>query len=205
MQYVFVTAAVLGGTVFLFQFLLALVGFGSEDFDLADDVPDDLDLDVPDDIDMDHTGPIDHGSTFLFGVISFRTVVAALTFFGLAGLACLSAGLSSALSSIIAVACGYLAMVGVHWMMKKLYSLRQDGSVRIRRSIGQSATVYIPIPPKRSGCGKVQIRMQGRIMEYAAMTSEPEKLSTGAKVVVVDVISPTTLEVEPIRETVGSA
>ena len=205
MQYVFVTAAVVGGTVFLFQFLLALIGFGTEDLDFADDVPDDLDLDVPDDFDMDHTGPIDHGSTFLFGVISFRTIVAALTFFGLAGLACLSAGFNSALSSIIAVACGYAAMVGVHWMMKKLYSLRQDGSVRIRRSIGQSATVYIPIPPKRSGCGKVQIRMQGRIMEYAAMTSESEKLSTGAKVVVVDVISPTTLEVEPIRETVGSA
>ena len=205
MQYVFVTAAVVGGTVFLFQFLLALIGFGSEDFDFADDVPDDLDLDVPDDIDMDHTGPIDHGSTFLFGVISFRTVVAALTFFGLAGMASLAAGFNSALSSIIAVSCGYAAMIGVHWMMKKLYSLRQDGSVRIRRSIGQSATVYIPIPPKRSGCGKVQIRMQGRIMEYAAMTSESEKLSTGAKVVVVDVISPTTLEVEPIRETVGSA
>ena len=205
MQYVFLTAAVLGGTVFLFQFLLALVGFGSEELDFADDVPDDIDLDVPDDIDLDQTGPIDHGSTFLFGVISFRTVVAALTFFGLAGLASLAGGLGSALSAIIAVACGYLAMVGVHWMMKKLYSLRQDGSIRIQRSIGQSATVYIPIPPKRSGCGKVQIRMQGRIMEYAAMTSEPEKLSTGAKVVVVDVISPTTLEVEPIRETVGSA
>ncbi len=204
MQYVFIVSAILGGTVFLLQFLLALIGFGSEELDFADDVPDDLDLDVPDDIDIDHTGPIDHGSTFLFGVISFRTVVAALTFFGLAGLASLSAGLGNALSAIIAVACGYLAMVGVHWIMQKLYSLRQDGSVRIRRSIGQSATVYIPIPPKRSGCGKVQIRMQGRIMEYAAMTSEPEKLSTGAKVVVVDVISPTTLEVEPIRETVSS-
>ena len=31
-----------------------------------------------------------HGSTWMFGVISFRTVVAALTFFGLAGLASLS-------------------------------------------------------------------------------------------------------------------
>ena len=35
-----------------------------------------------------------HGSTWMFGVISFRTVVAALTFFGLAGLAHRSAGLA---------------------------------------------------------------------------------------------------------------
>jgi hypothetical protein len=37
------------------------------------------------------------------------------------------------------------------------------------------------------------------------MTSESDALPTGAKVVVVDIISPTTLEVEPIRETVASA
>ena len=35
MYYVFLTCAVLGGTVFLFQFLLALIGFGAEDLDLV--------------------------------------------------------------------------------------------------------------------------------------------------------------------------
>ena len=42
-------------------------------------------------------------------------------------------------------------------------------------------------------------------MEYAAITAESERLTTGAKVVVVDVVTPTTLEVEPICETVASA
>ena len=197
---VFLFAAVIGGTIFVFQFVLALVGMGAEDLDFADDIPDDL----PDDV-LDHAGPIDHGSTSLFGVISFRTVVAAVTFFGLAGMAGMEGELPIGLAAIVAVASGLAAMYGVHWLMKQLYSLRQDGSVRIQRSIGKSATVYIPIPPNRSGSGKVQIRMQGRIMEYAAITGEPEKLTTGAKVVVVDVVTPTTLEVEPIRETVASA
>ena len=201
MSNVFLFAAVIGGSVFVFQFVLALVGMGAEDVDFLDDVPDDLDL--PDDL-SDAT-PLDHGSTSLFGVISFRTVVAAVTFFGLAGMAGLAGGLHDGLAAIIAIASGLAAMYGVHWLMQQLYGLRQDGSIRIQRSIGRSATVYIPIPPNRSGSGKVQIRMQGRIMEYAAITAKPEKLTTGAKVVVVDVVTPTTLEVEPISETVTSA
>lgn len=196
---VFLFAAVIGGTVFVLQFLLALVGMGGDELDLIDDIPDDLPEDVVD-------GPaVDHGSTSLFGVISFRTVVAAITFFGLAGMASLESGLPTALAWLIAIGGGFAAMYAVHWLMKQLYSLRQNGAVRIQRSIGRSGTVYIPIPPNRSGSGKIQIRMQGRIMEYAAVTAEPEKLPTGAKVVVVDVVTPTTLEVEPIRETVPSA
>ena len=96
-------------------------------------------------------------------------------------------------------------MWGVHWLMQRLYGLRHDGSQRIERSIGQSATVYIPIPPSQSGSGKVQLEMQGRIVEYAAMTSESEKLPTGAKVTVVDYVGPDTLVVAPIRETVASS
>jgi membrane protein implicated in regulation of membrane protease activity len=195
---------VLGGTVFLFQFLLALVGFGAEDFELGDDLPDDVDLDVPDDV-SHGASPVDHGSTWMFGVVSFRTVVAALTFFGLVGLASLEAGWGSALSAILAVVAGFAAMWGVHWLMQRLYRLRHDGSQRIERSVGRTATVYIPIPPNQSGTGKVQLEMQGRIVEYAAMSSESEKLPTGAKVTVVDYIGPHTLMVAPIRETVISS
>jgi hypothetical protein len=218
MYYVFLICAVLGGTVFLFQFVLALIGFGAEDLDLVDDLPDDVDLDVPDDVgdftqaadaaghDLGHaTGTVDHGSTWLFGVISFRTVVAALTFFGLVGLACQSAQLGSALSALFALLAGCSAMWGVHWMMLQLYRLRHDGSLRIERSVGRPATVYIPIPPNESGSGKVQLEMQSRIVEYAAMTTDSEKLPTGAKVMVVDFISPDTLLVTRTREPVATS
>ncbi len=212
MYYVFLICAVLGGTVFLFQFLLALIGFGAEDLDLVDDIPDDVDLDVPDDVGhltpgeaVSHDAPVDHGSTWLFGVISFRTVVAALTFFGLVGLACQAAELGSALSAVLALVAGYSAMWGVHWMMQQLYRLRHDGSQRIERSVGRSATVYIPIPPEQSGSGKVQLQMQSRIVEYPAMTSDSERLPTGARVMVVDFISPNTLLVARIRETVATS
>ncbi len=196
MFYVFLFCAVIGGTVFVFQFLLAVLGMGTDDLDFGDDIPDDVDLDVADDV--------HHSSTWLFGVISFRTVVAALTFFGLTGMAALQSGVGSSLSAIIAVGCGFAAMWSVHWLMQKLYQLRHDGTMRIERSLGKHATVYVPIPANQEGCGKIQIRLQNRIAEYAAMTSEAEKLPTGAKVVVVDIISPTTLAVEPLRESITS-
>lgn len=193
MQTTFLICALLGGTVFILQFVLAVVGFGVDDFDIPDD------LDAPNDFDIaDNVGDA-HGSTWLFGVISLRTVVAALTFFGLSGLAALSGGLSRPLSLLIAVGAGAAAMYGVHYLMQALYRQRHDGTARIERTVGERGTVYIPIPPNHSGLGKVQIRTQGRIMEYAAKTGASQRLATGTTVRVVSVASPVTLEVEPVE------
>lgn len=200
MYSVFLFCAVIGGTVFVVQFVMALIGMGDGDLELTDDIPDD----IPDDFGEvgDAQGHVvDHGSTWFFGVISFRTVVAALTFFGLAGLASIQSDHSPFLATVIAVATGAAAMYGVHWLMQLLYRLGQDGTVRIERSVGRRGTVYIPIPGSRAGTGKIQLRIQDRIMEYQALTSHPEKLPTGAKVVVINVVTPTTVEVQLTEET----
>ena len=76
-----------------------------------------------------------------------------------------------------------------------LYTLRADGTVRIQRAIGQHGNVYLRIPANRSGSGKIQFNLQNRTMEYLAVTAGQE-LPTGAKVVVVGVVNPTTLEVQ---------
>ena len=200
MYTVFLFCAVIGGTVFVLQFVMSLIGMGDDGLDLVDDVPDDM----PDgfgDVGDTQGDVVDHGSTWLFGVISFRTVVAALAFFGLAGLACLESGRSPVVAGAVAVAAGAAAMYGVHWLMLLLYRLGHDGTVKIERSVGRCGTVYIPIPGSRSGTGKVQLQVQDRIMEYQAVTANPDKLSTGAKVVVVSVVTPTTVEVELAQET----
>ena len=197
----FLICAVLGGTVFVLQFVLAVVGFGAESLDFADDIPDDL----PDDVGDVQGQVADHGSTWLFGVISFRTVVAALAFFGIAGLAARSADQSRPVSLLIALATGAAAMYGVHYLMLLLRKLGQDATSRIERSVGKRGTVYVPVPGGKSGTGKIQLSLPGGVMEYHAMTSEPEMLATGTRVKVVSVISPTTLEVETISETVEIA
>jgi hypothetical protein len=204
MYTLFLFCAVIGGVIFVLQFVMALIGMGDDGFDLADDLPDDIPDDLPNDfgeVGGSQGDLVDHGSTWLFGVISFRTVVAALAFFGLAGLAAMEAQQPPLVTGAVAITAGLAAMYGVHWLMRLLYRLGHDGTVRIERSVGQTGTVYIPIPGGRAGTGKVQLEVQGRIMEYQAVTSGPDKLCTGARVIVVGVVTPTTVEVELIRET----
>lgn len=203
MYWLFLICALVGGTVFILQFVLAVVGSGVDDLDFGDDIPHDVPHDVPHGV-PSH-GDHGHGSTWMFGVISFRTVVAALTFFGLAGLASLSADISAPLSLVISCAAGAGAMYGVHYLMQSLYRLRHDGTAQIHRTLGERGTVYVPIPANRSGLGKIQIRTQGRIMEYAAQTGDPQRLKTGTTVVVTSIVSPMTVEVEPFAASAPEA
>ena len=211
---VFIFCAAAGGTVLVIQFLLALVGLGGEAFDV--DVPHDIGHDFGGDfhgdvgtdfhgdggLHGDHGGDAaagdqagHHGASWLFGVLSFRAIVAALAFFGLGGLAAESARASVPTTLLTAVAAAAAAVTAVYWMMRGLKELRAEGTVRIQRATGEHGTVYLTIPANGSSSGKIQLNLQNRTMEYLAVTSGPE-LPTGTKVVVVGVVDPTTLEVE---------
>jgi len=196
MNWLYVGLAVLGGTMLICQFVLTLLGLSGDhgSLELADDVPDASDGHVAD-------LPADaHHSTSLFGLISFRTLVAAATFFGLGGLASERGGFSIPLQLLVALACGAGAMLLVHYLMSTFYGLGQSGTLQVSNAIGKTATVYIPIPSSHTGQGKVQVEIQGRIEELAARTAFGEKLKTGAKVTVVGVLGTSTLEVQPLSD-----
>lgn len=189
--------AVIGGTVLVCQFVLTLLGMGDID-DIADDVPG---HDVPMGHDAGHSGSGDHhhGSTWLFGVITFRTIVAALTFFGLAGLAARHNALADGPAFMVALAAGAAAMFGVHWMMQALYRLRAEGTVRVERSVGHVGTVYTPIPANNAGAGKIQINLQNQTIELLAYTAS-DLLPTGATIVVTRVLGPEAVEVQRVGQ-----
>jgi membrane protein implicated in regulation of membrane protease activity len=198
---IYSVSAVVGGTVLLCQFVMTLLGLGH---DLPSDLPDD----VPHDFSFGHDGgdaghdvshdTTHHESSFI-RMLTFRTLVAAMTFFGLAGLAGGSAELPGELTLVVALAAGVAAMYVVHWLMRTLQRLKADGTVRIERALGRAGTVYLRIPASKSGAGKIQLNVQNRTMEYEAMTSH-EPLPVGTKVVVVNVLGPDTVEVEPVLE-----
>jgi hypothetical protein len=221
MTSVFIVCAAVGGTILVCQFVLMLIGLGGHafmDVDMPADVGhafggdfhgagdfhgggDGLHGDAG--LHADHAGgesgegdqAAQHGATWLFGVLSFRTITAALTFFGLAGWTAHSAEMSPPTALLVAVAAGVAAMYAVYWMMQCLYGMQSEGNVRIQRSLGQHGNVYLRIPANRSGSGKIQFNLQNRTMEYLAVTAGPE-LPTGAKVVIVGIVNPTTLEVQ---------
>jgi membrane protein implicated in regulation of membrane protease activity len=89
-------------------------------------------------------------------------------------------------------------MYGVHWIVRSMGKLAEDGTIRVRAALGQEGTVYVPIPAAKAQAGKVQLKLQNRLVEYEAVTSGGERLATGTKVRVIGV-SGNTLEVEPLR------
>lgn len=206
----FALCAVVGGTVLVFQFVMTLVGLGHEldggvDHDLPHDLAHDAGLgDHGGDAaagpshaggEPGHVADAAHGTNWLFAVVSFRTVVAALTFFGLGGLAALSARQPAPVALGLALVAGGAAMYGVYWLMQGLSRLRSDGTERLNRAVGHLGTVYLKIPGQRAGTGKIHLNLQNRTVECLAMTAGAP-LATGTNVVVTDVLGPETVLVE---------
>ena len=174
----FIACAAAGGTVMVLQLILTLVGLAGDhdvgDHHLAGDYA-------------------DHGSSVFFGILSFRSVVAAVTFFGLGGMVATSSGLPVYAAVLVGCGIGSAAMVLVAWLMRLLHTLGEAGNVRIDSAVGEMATVYLSIPGKRKGAGKVTVRLQNRTMEYQAVTAGDKTLPTGARVVVVGIVGSDTL------------
>ncbi len=204
MDLLFLICAVFGGTFLVTQFLLGLGGghqaADDDGFDTGfDDQAGDLAGDTSDAAHGDHQ-PGHHSSTWVFGVLSLRTVLIGLTFFGLTGKAASASQFESPWPLLIAVSCGLGSMYGVYFLMRGLYRLTADGTQRIGRAIGEEGSVYLTIPGGNSGVGKVHVPVQNRIVEFEAMTAG-DKLPTGSRVIVVGVVGSDRVEVEPLTET----
>jgi len=150
------------------------------------------------DLDGDHADGTDqeqhHGSNWFFSVLSFRSLVAFVAFFGLIGAALAYNGAATPVSFSGGVCAGVAALLVVAWLMRMLYQFNAEGTVRISRAVGMGATVYLSIPGHNKGAGKVTVKIQGRTMEYSAVTSGPD-LPTGSPALVVGVVGASTLEV----------
>ncbi len=207
METAFWLCAVIGGTVIVCQFFLTLLGMGG-DHD-AGDGPDfsggDHGADLGGHDQVGHEGisshEVGHGQepAWFFTYLTLRTLTAAIAFFGLAGLGARYQGLEEWQAFVIAIGAGAAVMVLVAKLMRLLTRLNVDGTVRVDQAVGSRGTVYLSVPGKRAGVGKVQVSQANRLVEYQAVTRE-ESLPTGAKVVVVGVIAPDTVEVAQATE-----
>ena len=207
MALLFLVCAVVGGTILICQFVLTLVGLGGEhSVDFSHDMAHDFVGDAGHDASGgdahgtgsdDHEAGQQHGSSWLFAVISFRTLVAAVAFFGLVGSAAQSAGQPVGVQLLLAIAAGIGAMYGVHWLVRSISRLGEDATLRVKNALGQEGTVYVPIAGGRAQAGKIQLKVQNRLVEFEAVTSMPERLATGTKVRVIGMAG-NVLEVEPV-------
>jgi membrane protein implicated in regulation of membrane protease activity len=214
---IFLIAAVIGGTVMVCQFVLTLLGLGDDATDIGDGgFSGDLShaghfgvsgMGIDHDTAFSHAADMDYqhpDSTWLFGVLSFRTIVAAAAFFGVAGVTALSAGYSQGISLAIAMLVGVAAMYGMFWLMRGISQLTSSGNERIGAALGKQATVYIPIPADAKGLGKVHVTLQNRTVEYQAVSDEAAPLRTGETVEIVGVENSDTVNVRRFKETASA-
>jgi hypothetical protein len=201
----FTFAAVLGGVVLVFQFVLSLFGMGDHDGDVGGMHHGDLagggahggDFSGGHDSVGGHDagGDASHATNWFYEVISIRTLSAGAAFFGVTGNGALAWDFSPSGAFVLATTAGAGAMYGVYWLYKQVYRLQHSGTENIRNAIGAPAVVYVPIPAKGAGAGKVTFKLQNRLVEYLAVTDDDSRLATGEKVLVTAIVGSDTVRV----------
>ena len=171
---VFAIVAIPSTLVLVVQTILLFFGF-DEEFD--------GDVDIPGDDGM-----------VLF---SLRGIMGMAAVGGWSGLVLYQTGLPLGMAVLLAVVFGFIALVGIAWLMKVSMKLQSSGNLDLGYAIGKVGTVYIPIPAEMKGTGKVNITIQERLVEVNAVTACDRKLSTGESVRVVGTDETGVLVVEP--------
>lgn len=179
METVYFYCSVIGGGFLILQVLLMLISGGEGD----------LDADVSPETDV---GDVD--ASFVLFQLSLKTVIAFITFFGLAGMACVKGDVGTSATLAVALAAGLAAFIMVGYVMQALMALQSKGNINLMEAKGQSAKVDLRIPEKHTGSGKIIVIVGGRMRTQKAVTSG-DAIPTGAEVVVDGMSAPDTYEV----------
>lgn len=163
------------------------------DFDLSADV--DISADGADLSNHDISNPSDIAD---FRLLSVQSVIAFLCIFGWSGITAIANGMPEWAALVLAAVLGFAAMLLVAKIIQWSSKLAQNGTFNMKNLLGESGTVYIPIPPKGKGSGKINISCGERFLEFDAVSEEAEALGTGVPVRVVDIISGSVLVVEKL-------
>ena len=148
---------------------------------------------IGDDIDGDVEISTDDG----FVLFSLRGIMGMAAVGGWSGLVLYQTGLPLGFAVVLALIFGFLALVGIAWLMKLSLKLQSSGNLDLGYAIGKVGTVYIPIPAEMKGTGKINITIQERLVEVNAMTPAGRKIATGESVRVISTDETGILVVEP--------
>jgi len=179
-EQIFWGIALVFSLLFLIQFGLSFVGG-------------DMDADV----EIDGTGD-SFGLDPSFTLLSVRSIIAFFTFFGWMGVIALGRGYPTQMVVLIALGSGLIAMMVVAYLMYFFSSLAEVGNANLSELIYKDAVVYLTIPERRKGQGKIHVTLQNSLREMDAVT-EGERLTNGKSVKIVEILDGNILVVEPIE------
>lgn len=178
LQRVFWGCALAGSLVFVIQAVLTLIGMDSTD----------VDVDVPD------GDTLDFGGLSMFSV---RNLVNFLVGFGWGGVSFYSGISNPYLLILVAIVTGVLFVLMFFFIYKQTRKLETNGAFDIKNCKDKVADVYLRIPAKGEGRGKIQVSVNGSVHELDAM-SNGGPIATGKKVRVVEICDGSSVIVEMI-------
>jgi hypothetical protein len=175
----FIACAAGGGAVLVGQLALGMLGVGGGDHD------------------ADVDASLEDGEGL--GLLSVRTIAGFFTFFGLVGWLGVANRWPMPVTIGAASLSGLSVMFAVAWIMRSFRRLNADGNVDPDAAIGHTAQVYLRIPARKQGRGKITLPLQGRTVEFAAVT-DGDELPTGSTCRIVARTTGDLFVVESIRE-----
>lgn len=143
----------------------------------------------------DIVNPADAGALHLF---TFQGIVTFLCVFAWAGILTYMGCKLIPVALIVGFVLGAAAMFGVAKIIQLMGRLAESGNINAKNYLGETGTVYIPVPADGKGTGKINIALGERYVEFEAITEEAVELKSGETVRVTDVRSEAILVVEKI-------
>lgn len=122
-----------------------------------------------------------------FRLFTFQGMVAFFCVFSWTSIGGIHSGMNKGISLLIGLLFGMIIMFLIGKVIQWSRNLSQSGTMDLRNALGETAQVYIPIPPAGKGSGKINVTLQGSLSEMTAISYGDKQIETGETVRVIDI------------------
>ncbi|MBR5894665.1 MAG: hypothetical protein IKZ13_03895 [Akkermansia sp.] len=137
------------------------------------------------------------------GAFSVQAVMGFILGFGWGGYLTVAGGAGVGLGIFVGLLVGIIMFFIIAGIMKAIYSLKVDGSLKYESLVGMTGTVYVTIPPHGEPGGQVQVSHPSQLVTMAAVQDGDEPLPAQTRI---EVVAATTyqLTVRPVSNVTSS-
>jgi hypothetical protein len=153
-------------------------------------------MDAHDGIDADFNSNLE-GTDAPFQLFTFRNLINFMLGFSWTGISLYAVVNNSALLIVISMAVGAVFVGGFFLIIRQIERLAEDNTFRISHTLNKTGSVYLSIPGRKKGTGKVQVSVKGAVREIDAIT-ENEKIETSSTVRIIKIESENLVLVEKV-------
>lgn len=122
-----------------------------------------------------------------FRLFTLQGIIAFFCVFGWTSIGGVNGGMNKVLAVLLGIVFGFIVLFLIAKLIHWSRHLVQSGTMDIRNAIGERGEVYLIIPSKGNGHGKVNVTIQGRMTDFDAITEEDKCINTGEFVRITDI------------------